>query len=196
MVELLSSMGGVSYAGHFSFEEREGMLQKEEEEENERVAAGELKFVASRQGLPSKSAHVPVIDWMGESWSRVMKEPTKRLLDPSPVGPCPRRFHAAPPKEWEEFVGRKAASGMVAAVGLKHVPEGPQGEQLWSGVFPVPKSKDEDRCIDDRRPMNWRERKWVGRKPSHGVHYCRGILRPGRRKKYSVLDAPPTSIIT
>lgn len=47
----------------------------------------------------------------------------------------PEEIPRGPPKEWEEFVGRKAESGMVAAVGLKHVPEGPQGEQLWSGVF-------------------------------------------------------------
>lgn len=188
VAELLGANTG--YSGIFTSEMIEGMLQKEEEETNERVGAGKMRFVAKRQGLPKESALIPVEDWLQQSWSEVLEDPTERLLDPCPIGSRPRRYHAADPGEWEAFVGRKAGARMMVAVSVSKVPKGPGGELLWSGVFPVPKSWDEDRSIDGRRKMNWRERKWPGRKPGHGAHYTKGVLKKGRRRRYNVFDAP------
>lgn len=119
-----------------------------------------------------------------------MENPEEKLVDPEPIGPMPRRFHSAQGTEWEGFLKRKAEADMVVAVPLRCVPRAPNGALLWSGVFHVPKSSKEDRPIDDRRIKNWSERRWLGKKPAHAVHYTKSVLHPGRKRRYNVVDAP------
>ena len=166
-------------------------LAREVEVENERVATEKDRpFLAERQGLPSSTAAVDLLEWLQFSWEDVMRHPGTKLLDPNPVGKMPRRYHAPNAEEWKKFLKRKASAQMMLGVGVSKVPVGPKGEKLWSGVFHVGKTRDEDRSIDDRRPMNWAERRWRGRRPGHGCHYTRGVIEEGRRRQYFIVDAP------
>lgn len=190
--EILTGLMGMSvwYQGVFSADAITGLLRREAEETNERVGASRMEFIAERQGLPAKSALIPVETWLPESWVAVLENPMERLVDTAPVGCCPRRYHAASESEWEKLVSRKAGSKMMVGVAKGLVPRGPRNEELWSGAFPVPKSKEEDRSIDDRRRKNLAEKRWRGRKPGHGCHYTKSLLCPGRRRKSHIGDAP------
>lgn len=191
LIDMLEDLIVDGYTGCFTRTELKECIREDIAESEERIAAKkDAPFLAERQALPEETAAVPLLKWLQWSWREVMENPGSKLMAQRPVGQCPRRYHAPSPKEWKRFLRRKASANMVGAVSVSRVPRGPGGEALWGGVFHVGKSKDRDRCIDDQRPGNWSKKRWRGRRPGHGLHYTRKVLKPKKRERYHGVDAP------
>lgn len=191
LIDMLEDLLIGGYAGCYSTEELRECTVEDAAESEERVAAKkDAPFLAERKALPEETAAVPLSKWLQWSWTDVMERPGDKLMAKRPVGKCPRRFHAPTPGEWKKFLRRKAKANKVGAVSRSRVPQGPGSEALWGGVFHVGKSKEQGRSIDDQRPGNWSKKRWRGRRPGHGLHYTRTVLKPKKRKRYHGVDAP------
>ena len=80
---------------------------------------------------------------------------------------------------------------MGCAYPEEEIPRGPEGENLSSGAFPVPKDLEEDRHVTDRRRANWAEFAWPNPKVlPHGVQFGYRVLHDDEELEVYVYDLP------
>jgi hypothetical protein len=131
-------------------------------ESAERPGPGIMPFRCKRLAVPERGADVPLLAWTPAAWQEALREPDKWLPDNAPLDKYPRMYLRAPPAEWEAYLRRLGSATMLVGFHQSEVPRGPGGEDLSSGAFAVPKDKNSDRTIIDRRRKNWAEKKcWI-----------------------------------
>jgi hypothetical protein len=68
---------------------------------------------------------------------------------------------------------------------------GPNGEALWAGGFPVPKTLEEDRAMTDARKRNWNEHRRVPKvRLPCGSDFGHRLLHKGKVLIHDIFDLP------
>lgn len=94
-------------------------------------------------------------------------------------------------ENWLRYITRLANSLMVEGIRASLVVKDPNGEELWAGGFPVPKSADEDRAITDARRRNWGDTSDVPRvKLPCGADFGHRVVHPGCVLVHHVFGLP------
>ena len=91
-----------------------------------------------------------------------------------PPGDC-RACHKVDPKDWPDLLRKLHKSGMIGFV-PEHDALHENGHVVKGGLFCVPHKVESDRLINDRRPLNFRERRLGWCELPSGVMLCQLIL--------------------
>jgi len=120
------------------------LLGRIKEEEGERPAAGDVAFVASWFGLPAPSILLPLQEWVSPEWRRLLQDPASLIAkEGERDGPIPPVCLKASMDEWLAYLQRLNGAWMIEGRAEEACVHGPNGEALWAGGFPVPKTLDE-----------------------------------------------------
>ena len=92
----------------------------------------------------------------------------------TPPGDC-RACHKVDPKDWPNLLRKLHKSGMIGFV-PEHDALYENGHVIKGGLFCVPHKAESDRLINDRRPLNLRERRLGWCELPSGVMLCQLIL--------------------
>ena len=92
----------------------------------------------------------------------------------TPPGDC-RACHKVDPKDWPNLLRKLHKSGMISFV-PEHDALHENGQVIKGGLFCVPHKVESDRLINDRRPLNLRERRLGWCELPSGVMLCQLIL--------------------
>ena len=149
-----------------------------------------LPFISDRLSVPERVADFPLLNWIPRPWWKIMEKPHELLRNPTPEGKYPRMYLRVKRGEWEKYLSRLASATMLFGFQVHEIPKGPKGEDLSSGVFPVPKDRKRGGTLVDRRRQNWAEVPWESVPLPHAVTFARHILKPGRRLRIFISGLP------
>jgi len=140
--------------------------------------SGAKPVVAARMGLPEQAAACSVVDALDEPYKSMFKDMPNTIPLHVPrlhVKPC----HKVSGPEWLEVCKRLLRTGTATLIPAEDVALGPTGQPLVGGLFTVDHSKELDRLINDRRPLNAAERRLEWASLPLGAQLCQLVLEDG-----------------
>ncbi len=160
----------------------------------DRHARGAGKMLnCDRISLPSRGCYIDACSLLRQrrpDLVSTMTHPSQNVRHDLDSRPFPSRCISTSRKELMRYLVKLEQSNILGYVLLSDTPCSSSGESLSSGIMAVGKDDERDRCITDRRRLNWYEKDVLTPGLAHATQLTRISLGSHERLQFSLSDLP------